>query len=124
MATALSKLRVGSDTAMSFNLTAKQVESIVQIRDQVGMTTGELVRRACEAISEEQIRQASPEVYDHHVTVLMPKDLKRRIDKLAKGLGLSLSDVVRIACDDYFRERSAQAQQAQQPAATKKRGKN
>ena len=90
----------GSPT-ISFNLSPEQVQGIVKVREKSGMTTGEAVRRACQAIDKDTLLKNPCPKHEIHLTVSMPAELKSKIEQLAESCDMKLSDVIRRAFDAY-----------------------
>jgi hypothetical protein len=61
------------------------------------------VRRACEAIDEAALRRDPAYRHDKHLTVSLPVALRKKIERLAESCDMNISDVVRRACEAYFR---------------------
>ncbi|MCX7805327.1 MAG: ribbon-helix-helix domain-containing protein [Planctomycetota bacterium] len=106
------------DRTISFNMSGEQMEKIMAIRRKLGISTGEVVRRACEVCTEEILRRNPAPYYDRHLTVSLPKDLREKIERLARACDMKISDVVRRACDAYFRRELEAGQEARQAANT------
>jgi predicted DNA-binding protein len=87
---------------ISFNLTLEQLEKVVKLREHLDITTGEVIRRACEACTEELLRRNPAPNYIHHLTVSLPEDLRNKVSALADACDMKISDVIRRACEAYF----------------------
>ena len=90
------------DKTITLDLTAEQAGKIVKVRQLRGMTTGEVVRRACAAIDEAALRRDPAPCHDRHLRVLVPVSLRRKIERLAVSCDMRICDVVRRACEAEF----------------------
>jgi hypothetical protein len=90
------------DPMISFNLTEEQARQVLAVRKAKDMTTGEVVRKACEAIDRKALLRNPAPNYDSHLTVALPEALRKKIEKLADACGMKISDVVRRACEKEF----------------------
>lgn len=99
------------------------MEKLIAIRRKFGISTSEVVRRACEVCSEEILRRNPAPHYDRHLTVSLPQDLRDKIERLANACDMKISDVVRRACEEYFRREQEAGREAKRAANTVEQSK-